>query len=137
MTSLIPLDRQVLLQFKTDLEGQQRELQHVIKKVNDEVRALADSGPLDSVDLSCGSSLKEYAFARNTQTLRQLRLVERALERIREGDFGVCAVCEGIIGLKRLQAIPWARHCIECQERVEQVQRHAAMQFHCGEPAQP
>ena len=136
MTSHTPHDGHVLLQFQTRLEDQQRELQHVIKQAENEIRALADSGPLDSVDLSCGSSFKELAFARNTQIVRQLRLVESALERICNGDFGVCGVCEGIIGLKRLQAIPWARHCIDCQERFEQVQRHAIVEFHSGEPAQ-
>jgi hypothetical protein len=32
-----------------------------------------------------------------------------------------------VIGLKRLQAVPWAKHCLECQKRVEHVQRHSAM----------
>ena len=115
-----PCDSHALLEFKAGLEEQQRELQEVIRKAENEIRALADSGPLDSVDLSCSSSFKDLVFARNTQIVRQLRLVDRALERIRRGDFGACDDCEGTIGLKRLQAIPWATHCIECQERVEQ-----------------
>jgi DnaK suppressor protein len=122
-------DSHALLEFQTGLEEQQRELQQVIRKAENEIRALADSGPLDSVDLSCSSSFKDLVFARNTQIIRQLRLVDRALERIRRGDFGACDDCEGAIGLKRLQAVPWATYCIECQERVEQGQRHAAAAF--------
>jgi DnaK suppressor protein len=122
-------DSHALLELQTGLEEQQRELQQVIRKAENEIRALADSGPLDSVDLSCSSSFKDLVFARNTQIIRQLRLVDRALERIRRGDFGACDDCEGAIGLKRLQAVPWATYCIECQERVEQGQRHAAAAF--------
>jgi multiple antibiotic resistance protein len=44
------------------------------------------------------------------------------LERIQSGDFGSCAGCGHAISLKRLQAVPWASHCIQCQERYE----------HCG-----
>jgi hypothetical protein len=51
--------------------------------------------------------------------------------------FGVCAACEDLIGLKRLQAVPWARHCLDCQERFEHVQRHASMVgLYCGNARQ-
>jgi len=46
-------------------------------------------------------------------------MIERALERIQDGNFGICAVCCEMIGLKRLQAVPWASRCIECQRRLE------------------
>jgi DnaK suppressor protein len=48
----------------------------------------------------------------------QLRLVEEALERIDSGDYGACLSCEEPIAPKRLRALPWARYCIRCQERV-------------------
>jgi DnaK suppressor protein len=46
----------------------------------------------------------------------QLRLIEEALDRIHSGDYGVCLACEEKIPLKRLQALPWARYCVSCQE---------------------
>jgi PAS domain S-box-containing protein len=36
-----------------------------------------------------------------------------------DGSFGSCAACEESISLKRLQAVPWADHCIQCQEQFE------------------
>jgi DnaK suppressor protein len=66
-------------------------------------------------------------FARSSQVQKQLRLVELALDRIHNSEFGICAVCDDVISLKRLEAVPWARHCIQCQERVEHVQKHASM----------
>ena len=127
MSSDSPLDSQVLTQFRASLQQQEFELRQVIDKTEKEVRALSDAGPLDSVDLLCGNSFKESMFAHISQIRRQLRLVQYALERIGNGEFGVCADCEGTIGLKRLQAVPWAIHCFDCQERFEQVQMRAAM----------
>ena len=88
MASHSPFDTQVLLQLKVGLQGQRRELRHVIEKAHKEIRALADQGPLDDVDLSCGNTIKESLFAHSSQIQRQFRLVELALGRIRNGDFG-------------------------------------------------
>jgi len=48
----------------------------------------------------------------------QLRMVEEALDRLDSGDYGFCLSCEEPIAAKRLQAIPWARYCVTCQELV-------------------
>jgi DnaK suppressor protein len=48
----------------------------------------------------------------------QLRLVNEALDRVSSGDYGICLACEQPIPPKRLQALPWARYCVPCQERV-------------------
>ena len=47
-----------------------------------------------------------------------LRLIKEALDRIESGHYGVCISCEDPIPPKRLQAIPWAKYCLKCQERV-------------------
>ena len=52
----------------------------------------------------------------------QLRLIEEALDRLRSGDFGVCLACEQPIPAKRLQALPWARYCVTCQEQAGAMQ---------------
>jgi DnaK suppressor protein len=130
MSSDSPLDTQVLMRFKASLQQQEHELLQVINKADKEMRALTDAGPLDAVDLSCGNSSKELVFGHISQIRRHLRLVQYALDRVRNGEFGVCAACEDTIGLKRLEAVPWARHCFDCQKSFEHVQRHAAMLEH-------
>jgi DnaK suppressor protein len=49
-----------------------------------------------------------------------LRLIAEALERLQGGSFGECVNCGQEIQAKRLEAIPWARYCIKCQELQEQ-----------------
>ena len=46
-------------------------------------------------------------------------MVESALARIREGSFGECINCGNEINAKRLEAVPWTRYCIACQEKIE------------------
>jgi len=45
----------------------------------------------------------------------QLRLVEEALARIDAGTYGTCIRCGREIPSERLEALPWAAHCIDCQ----------------------
>jgi DnaK suppressor protein len=49
---------------------------------------------------------------------RQLRMVEEALDRMEAGDFGICLACDEPIAEKRLQALPWARYCVKCEEEM-------------------
>ena len=45
-----------------------------------------------------------------------LRRIDEALGRMEGGDYGVCLHCGKKVQEGRLNAVPWARHCIECQE---------------------
>jgi RNA polymerase-binding protein DksA len=112
-TNMLPL-------FENGLRDQQRELAYAIKRGQKEIRAFADSGPGDVMDDLCGNACKENMLASYTHNRTLLRKVELALKRISIGDFGICAACGDIIGLKRLQAVPWATNCIDCQEQSEQ-----------------
>jgi DnaK suppressor protein len=52
----------------------------------------------------------------------QLRMIEEALDRIEAGDYGICLSCEEPIPAKRLAALPWAKHCVTCQESMGSMQ---------------
>ena len=54
----------------------------------------------------------------NSLDYLQLRLVEEALDRLNSGDYGVCLACDLPIPPKRLEALPWARYCVPCQEEI-------------------
>lgn len=47
-----------------------------------------------------------------------LRQIAEALDRLDAGDYGVCLSCEEQIPAKRLNALPWARYCVPCQEQL-------------------
>jgi DnaK suppressor protein len=60
----------------------------------------------------------------------QLRLIDEALDRIASGDYGVCLNCDRPIPAKRLDALPWARYCIPCQEEIGARQEHEMIGAH-------
>ncbi|MBZ5590941.1 MAG: TraR/DksA family transcriptional regulator [Acidobacteriia bacterium] len=52
----------------------------------------------------------------------QLKLIEEALDRIEAGDYGICLSCEEPIPAKRLEALPWAKFCVTCQQSLSGMQ---------------
>ena len=51
------------------------------------------------------------------EAVGELRQVNRALERLNAGTYGICAVCDEPIDPRRLEALPFAEICISCAER--------------------
>ena len=74
----------------------------------------------DVADRAANSYTKEFLFSQSSNERQILQMVDGALVRIRDGSFGECIACGEEINPKRLEAVPWTRHCIECQEKLEQ-----------------
>jgi DnaK suppressor protein len=74
----------------------------------------------DPVDLAVRNYSKNVMLAVSENESRQVILINEALERIADEEYGACQNCEKEINPKRLDAVPWARYCLECQELVEQ-----------------
>jgi|SRR5438067_3202921 len=65
------------------------------------------------------NSLDEAVSLRlNGYEYMQLRQIQEALDRLQLGDYGSCLSCEEEIPPKRLQALPWAKYCVKCQEKI-------------------
>ncbi len=54
---------------------------------------------------------------------QHLELVDAALTRLDDGTFGTCLNCGRPIAPARLEALPWAAHCIECQGAIDKARR--------------
>src|ERR1700687_2078183 len=74
--------------------------------------------PSDEGDLSQQHHEEWIFLNRNTLDVKLLREVSDALLRLEHGHYGTCLECEEPISQKRLDAVPWARYCVTCQERV-------------------
>jgi DnaK suppressor protein len=77
--------------------------------------------PSDEGDLSQQSHEEWIFLNRNTIDAKLLREIAEALHRIELGAYGVCMECEEPISQKRLDAVPWAKYCVACQERIAQM----------------
>ena len=74
--------------------------------------------PSDEGDLSQQHHEEWIFLNRNTIDMKLLREISDALHRIDTGAYGVCLECEEEISPKRLDAVPWARYCVSCQEEI-------------------
>lgn len=74
--------------------------------------------PSDEGDLSQQHHEEWIFLNRNTIDMKLLREIGDALRRIDNDTYGVCMDCEEPISLKRLDAVPWARYCVACQESI-------------------
>jgi DnaK suppressor protein len=74
--------------------------------------------PSDEGDLSQQHHEEWIFLNRNTIDMKLLREIADALLRIEHETYGTCMECEEPISVKRLAAVPWARFCVSCQEKI-------------------
>ena len=73
----------------------------------------------DEVDAALDAAQNEISSQLAEVESRELAHIENALERMRDGGYGACEGCNANIPLARLQALPYATYCIECQRELE------------------
>jgi len=120
------MDKKKLEQFKKKLEERLQDLRGVVARTEQDGRAADSETAQDIADKAANSYNKEFLFHQSSSERQVLQMVESALERLRQGSFGQCISCGGEINAKRLEAVPWTRYCIACQEKLEQGQLEAA-----------
>jgi RNA polymerase-binding transcription factor DksA len=75
--------------------------------------------PLHLADLGTDNYDQEFTLGLIENEQGTLELVNQALDRMEQGRFGQCVECGEPISKPRLQAIPYARHCIRCARKLE------------------
>jgi DnaK suppressor protein len=82
-------------------------------------QARPDEGTEDLVDIANKAYNQELMLQLSSTERSMVIEVDGAIDRLDADGFGVCGHCQVEIGLPRLNAVPWARYCISCQERDE------------------
>jgi DnaK suppressor protein len=83
------------------------------------LKELRGQPPGDTVDSALDSISDEISSQLVDVESRELSRIEYAIERMREGLFGICEGCRTIIPMMRLNALPYATRCIACQRESE------------------
>ena len=102
-------------QFRKILENRIAEAERTIKSVERERRATSTKHA-DTADEAAAEFERQNLTFKVTAARQLVVNLTQALERIRQGTFGECRECGNEIEPKRLEAIPWARYCLKCQE---------------------
>lgn len=92
----------------------------LLTKLRGNSLSMDDSETPDPVDLAVKNYSKNVMMAVSENDNRQLILINEALERLDDDEYGICQNCEEEINMRRLDAVPWARYCLKCQELQEQ-----------------
>jgi DnaK suppressor protein len=112
-----------LTYFKKQLLEKQRQLADEVEKTARFGKAQEDDSIKDLGDQANTAYTREFFFELGNGDRRLLRDVVSALQRIDDGNFGSCERCGEAIAEKRLEALPFARYCIDCQRVVEEEER--------------
>lgn len=109
------MNKSDLFRYKSLLLAKQQELT-ADKGLTDSISA-GDEPRGDPVDMAADEASATVQMRLRQTDSKLLRAIEDALNRIRQGKFGICEECGQSISKARLEAVPWARYCKDCKEQ--------------------
>jgi DnaK suppressor protein len=118
--SRVRMEKQRVEQYRKHLVRKREDLLAVLQRAEKEGRSVDEEGTQDLADKAASAYTKEFLFHQSSNERTLLQMIDEALARIEEGRFGQCQHCGGPMLAKRLDAVPWARHCVTCQELEDQ-----------------
>ena len=73
----------------------------------------------DPADMAANAYNKELLVSMSVNDRNLIDMIDEALVRMDDEEYGICQNCEQVIPEKRLDALPWARYCVRCQDLME------------------
>ncbi|HEX2732706.1 MAG TPA: RNA polymerase-binding protein DksA [Polyangiaceae bacterium] len=117
------MSKEQLEAFRKQLEEKRDEIvRRAQQTLQQDMTLDADDLP-DEMDLASSEYLQAFTFRLRGREKNLLDKIQRALERIDNGTFGICEECDEPISIKRLEARPETTLCIRCKEEQERVER--------------
>lgn len=125
-----PLSENKLKKFEELIQNELKESVAYVEDINKDqsIGARESSGDLSSyayhqADQGSDTNLMEQTVMMMEQEREKIRLLNDALRKIYEGQYGVCEMCGENIKESRLEIIPYAKYCINCMEKMEDKKR--------------
>jgi DnaK suppressor protein len=117
------VNKKDLNKFKKKLEESRQQLLQSARKTLAEETILDTDDLPDEIDLASSEYAQSMVFRLRDREKYLLAKIEKALERIDDGSFGICESCGEAINVKRLEARPVTTLCIRCKEEQEKVEK--------------
>ena len=113
------MDKEKLEYFKNKLIEKKAQNLEIINNLSNSMRGISKCEVKEDMDYASVSSESD----RNLKLINNLKLenqeIDEALEKIEDGSYGICDMCEEDINIERLEIKPHAKYCIECREEIE------------------
>lgn len=117
------LTNEKLKEIKAILKAKRDEIQGDVVGLREEGLSNTPGGgnstPLHFAELGTDTFNQNFALSRLEREETLLNLIDEALERIDNGEFGLCQTCGGPMKIGRLEFSPWVPNCMVCQEKIE------------------
>jgi DnaK suppressor protein len=113
------MQRKQIDTYKKRLLEKKKGLAEAYNKNKTYGRLTEDEGTQDLADKASSAYTKEFLYSLSNTDREVLQQVDAALQRIARGGYGVCVECGEEIEKKRLEAVPYAGHCLSCQGKIE------------------
>ncbi len=114
------LSRSEKLASKKKLVETKNQIVRKMSQIYSESKEVESGATADLADKAESSYTKEFLLSLTDTEREQLLQIDEALRALDKGTYGVCQACGQAISRKRLEALPWATYCIECQQKLEQ-----------------
>ena len=105
--------------FKDVLEARKLQIVKNISGVNEELMQLGKEELNDECDYATNSNYSSVESAIVFQQQEELKEIGISLDKIKSHNYGICEMCEDLIGFQRLKVKPHAMYCIDCREIAE------------------
>jgi len=113
------MDKRRLKAFRDKLLDRREGLVGQVQEAEAYSRERDSEATQDPADMAANAYTKELLVSMSDNDRQLLNLIDEALERIEAGSYGKCVRCGAVLPDKRLDALPWARHCLPCQDMQE------------------
>src|SRR5947209_5584533 len=113
--------RQHLLALRNRLNGDVSHLaDEALRKNQKDASGNLSSMPIHMADIGTDNFEQEFTLSLLANEEQVLEQIAAALDRIKDGTFGRCEECQGVIAKPRLKELPYTRYCVACARKLEQ-----------------
>jgi RNA polymerase-binding protein DksA len=123
-TGVPEMEKEFAEQMKDALFALKKEIIDTLLANNEDFRAIVEGiDPKDFADIAADDMDRKMLETIGSKDMKRMRLIDSAISRIEQGKYGLCMKCGKKIPKERLEAIPYALLCIECQSADERRNR--------------
>ena len=113
------MNKKEMEKYRRLLEEKKNSLSAEIKKTRSAEEETTEESTQDIADKAVSSYTREFLYSLTDGERTTVVQIDDALGRIEEGTYGFCINCAQAMTEKRLNAVPWAPYCLDCQELSE------------------
>ena len=121
------MNKKKLNQFRSQLKSIRSELLGDVEKSNHHVKENQNGQITDISDHAAHTYNQQLEGALGEQEWQKLKQVDAAIEKIVEGEYGVCTKCEASIPEARLEVVPYTEFCTQCLSEIEKNPKAASL----------